>query len=93
MPISLLEQKKKRKLLLPILGGVMALTLIVLWANFFKKPAAPPLLPLATAVPPSQKINIDWETLKNPILEKLESFDVIPPLPGSYGRKNPFLPY
>ena len=93
MPISLLEQKKKNKFLLPVLAGIVLLTLIIFWAGFFKKPSAPPLLPLAEITPPVQMINIDWQALKNPILETLEPFEVIPPLQAAPGRKNPFLPY
>jgi len=89
MPISLLEQKKKQKFLLPILGVIILITLIVILRGFFKKPSIVP----SSSISIGQKINIDWDTLKSPILETLESFDVIPPLSGSYGRKNPFLPY
>jgi len=93
MPISLLEQKKKNRFLLPILGGIVLITLIVIWAGFFKKPSTPPLLPSEEITPPVQIINIDWEALKNPILETLEPFGEILPLKSAPGRKNPFLPY
>ncbi|MDO8601424.1 MAG: hypothetical protein Q7R46_01935 [bacterium] len=90
MPISLLEQKKKQRFLLPILGVIILITLVILWLGFFKEPS---IVPLSPTVSPAQKININWDALKNPILETLETFDTIPPLQGDYGRKNPFLPY
>ncbi|MBI2038437.1 MAG: hypothetical protein HYT19_00755 [Candidatus Nealsonbacteria bacterium] len=90
MPISLLEQKKKYKFLIPILGSLVLATLIILWLAFFKNPSA---LPSSSITPPVPKININWDTLKNPILETLKSFETIPPLPAASGRKNPFLPY
>ena len=89
MPISLLEQKKKNKFLLPVLGGIILITLIILWLGFSKKPESPSLI----SPTPLPKININWQALKNPILETLEPFEEISPLTGSPGRKNPFLPY
>ncbi|MEK9135272.1 MAG: hypothetical protein AAB451_03155 [Patescibacteria group bacterium] len=89
MSISFLEQKKKNKLLLPILGGIIVVTLIIIWLGFSRKPESP----LSISLLPVHKINIDWQVLKNPILDNLELFEVIQPLQGSYGRKNPFLPY
>ncbi|OGZ23476.1 MAG: hypothetical protein A3A08_01000 [Candidatus Nealsonbacteria bacterium RIFCSPLOWO2_01_FULL_41_9] len=96
MSISLLEQKKKQKFLLPILGVIILITSIVIWQGFFKNrvpSGARDELEDEAALHRPIKINIDWSTLKNPILETLEPFDLILPLQGSYGRKNPFLPY
>lgn len=90
MSISFLEQKKKNKLLLPILGGIIIITLIIIWLGLAKRqPASSPPSPVSV----KQNININWQVLKNPILDNLELFEVIQPLQGSYGRKNPFLPY
>lgn len=91
MPISLLEQKNKNKLLMPILAGIVLITLIIIFGGFLKKPKISS--PAEEIKIFSPKININWEILKNPILDKLEPFEIIPPLPGSHGRKNPFLPY
>jgi hypothetical protein len=93
MPISFLEQEKKNRFLLPVLGGIVLITLIIIWVGFFKKPSALPLLPSGAITSPVQRINIDWETLKNPILGTLEPFWEILPLKSASGRKNPFLPY
>ena len=96
MPISLLEQKKKYKFLVPILGGIILLTLIIFWAGFFKNRVPQGRDEGKDEATPhrSSEININWEILKNPILETLEGgFDEIPPWPGAPGRKNPFLPY
>ena len=94
MSISPLEQKKKNRVLLPVLIGIILITLIIIWQGFFKKSSiAEPQRGENEAALHRPKINIDWATLKNPTLETLEPFNEILPIDGAAGRRNPFLPY
>jgi hypothetical protein len=52
------------------------------------------ILPEEVVVPqPIGKIEIDFETLKSPLLENLQPIEKIIPLETGIGRENPFLPY
>ena len=87
MEILAARDKKQRNLLF-ILFTIVFIWLIWFGKDFFIKILPPP--------PPSQsfqKIEINFEVLKNPLLKNLVSFEEIPPFEGVVGRENPFLPY
>lgn len=93
MAVNFVQQKKKQKYLLYIVGIVIIITIIVLWFGYFREPET--VLPAegpdtGAAV---RKITINLEVLKNPLLERLELFEDIPDFEGQKGRVNPFLPY
>jgi hypothetical protein len=62
--------------------------LFLIWNYFFLK--APP--PVSKPAPP-REIKINFDILKNPILEKLQPFEFIPLFEEKPGRENPFTPY
>lgn len=89
MAITFIEKRRRLRYLFPILAIVILITAIVLWQGFFveEKPVLPPI------EIPTKKIEIDFETLKNPFLEELQPFEVIPPFEEEVGRENPFISY
>ena len=91
MAITFFEQRKKQRYLILALALIISLTLIVVWKGFlFKKPKPQPG---AVEFPRPAEIKINFEALKNPILEELQPFEEISPFKEEAGRENPFLPY
>ncbi|PJB99228.1 MAG: hypothetical protein CO077_02850 [Candidatus Nealsonbacteria bacterium CG_4_9_14_0_8_um_filter_35_12] len=88
MPIAFIEPKRRQQYLILLLIVVVLGILFLVWNYFLAKPL-PPVFP---PVPPSE-IKINFEILKNPILEKLQPFEKIPPFEEKPGRENPFTPY
>ncbi|OIO46928.1 MAG: hypothetical protein AUJ31_00785 [Parcubacteria group bacterium CG1_02_39_15] len=91
MAITFLEKRKRLKSLIPILVGIILITAVIIWRGFFaKKP---------TTVPPEiipkmfQEVQINFQTLENPVMEEFQIFEKTPPLEGEIGRENPFIPY
>ena len=86
-----LEKTKKQKYLLIVFLVVILITALVIWRGFFikEKPSE------KVISKPKREIQIDFETLKNPILENFEPVEKIIPLGPEIeiGRENPFLPY
>lgn len=81
-------QDKKQRNLFFILSTLAFIWLIWFGKDFFIKILPPP--------PPSQsfqKIEINFEVLKNPLLKNLVSFEEIPPFEGEVGREDPFVPF
>ena len=88
MAITFIEPKRKKYYLILLLIVVVIGVLFLIWNYFFLKAPPPPVKPTP---PPEIKINFD--TLKNPILEKLQPFEYIPLFEEKPGRENPFVPY
>jgi len=98
MAITFLEQKKTQRNLIFVLIGVFLITAFVIWQGFFKKETGIPFPKGEKPVP--QEIKIDFEILKNPLLQSLQPFPEIEPFQEStatagnvLGRENPFTPY
>jgi len=87
MEILSLRDKKQRNTLF-ILFAIVFIWLIWFGKDFFIKP-----LPLPPPPQPLPKVEINFEVLKNPLLQNLVSFEEIPPFEGEVGRENPFLSY
>jgi len=91
MPILFLEKIKRQKYLIIVFLIVILITAFVLWKGFFVKEKPPE----EVISKPVKTIEIDFETLKSPILENFEPLEKIPPLGPEIkiGRENPFIPY
>jgi len=89
MAIEFLEQLKRQRYLILVLAIIILMIIIVIWRGFFaiEKPVLPPV------EKPVKKIEIDFQTLKSPLLEKFQIFEAIPPFEEEAGRENPFLTY
>ena len=91
MAILFLEKTKKQRYLLIVFLIIILIFALIIWRGFFVKEKPP-----EKVIPkPVKKIEIDFETLKNPILENFEPVEKIIPLGPEIeiGRENPFLPY
>lgn len=82
-------KKKDRKIFNWIL--LIAALVVAVWfgRDFLVKP--PSLSP--SSLPRQKKVEINFEVLKNPLLQNLQPFEEIPLFEGETGRENPFLPY
>jgi len=91
MAILFLEKTKKQKYLIIVFLVVILITALVIWRGFFikEKPSE------KVISKPKREIQIDFETLKNPILENFEPVEKIIPLGPEIeiGRENPFISY
>jgi len=90
MAISMTQEKKKQKYSLIILGLALVLIFFVVWWGFLREVAVP-MEPLP--VIEFEKVEVDWQLLKDPELERLKIFKEIPLYEEEIGRENPFLPY
>ena len=90
MAITFIEKRRRLRYLVPVLAIVILITAIVLWQNFFVE-EKPLLLPSIEV--PTKKIEINYEILKHPLLEELQSLEAIPLFEEEVGRENPFIPY
>lgn len=88
MPI--LPIKKKDRKIFNLILLIIALV-VATWfgRDFFVEPF------FLSPSSPSQakKVEINFEVLKNPLLQDLQPFEEIPSFEGETGRENPFLPY
>lgn len=101
MAIVFLQQKKIQKGLVLVFILALLITAIVVWQGFFGKERE--VYTTETIIPFQKEVKIDFETLKNPILQKLQPFLEIKPIeeiplvegePAEEGgRENPFIPY
>jgi len=86
-----LEKTKKQKYLIIVFLVVILITALVIWRGFFikEKPSE------KVISKPKREIQIDFETLKNPILEEFQPIEKIIPLGPEIeiGRENPFISY
>lgn len=90
MAITFLQQEKRQKYLILILVGVILLTFFVVWRGFLFKPKAV----LAPTISEPPEIEINFQTLKSPLLKELQPYQEIEPLlEEEMGRENPFIPY
>jgi len=91
MAILFLEKTKKQKYLMIVFLVVILITALVIWRGFFikEKPSE------KVISKPKREIQIDFETLKNPILEEFQPIEKIIPLGPEIeiGRENPFISY
>ena len=94
MAITFIEKKKRSRYLVFIfLAIVAAAIIIVLWPNisvFIFRVEPLPLPPLERT---EEKIEINFEVLKHPLLEKFQLFPEIEPFTEEVGRENPFIFY
>ena len=91
MAILFLEKTKKQKYLIIVFLVVILITALVIWRGFFikEKPSE------KVISKPKREIQIDFETLKNPMLEEFQPIEKIIPLGPEIeiGRENPFISY
>jgi hypothetical protein len=85
-----MSEQKKQKYLIFVFFAVLLITFLVL-LNFFKKPKMPSSLMIS--IPQFRQVNIDFQTLENPLFKTLRPFELIPPFSAAPGRENPFLPF
>lgn len=100
MAITFLEQKEKQRNLILIFIGIVLIMAFIIWQGFFKEEK---ITPPEEFLGVKKEIKIDFEVLKNPLLEefqpfvKIKPFQVTPPAEGEMveelGRENPFIPY
>jgi len=88
MTIEFISSKKRKRNIL-ILGVILVIVIVVSLSLLKKGPASKPIIP--ELVKPSFEIN--YEILKDSLLEKLQIPVQIPAFEGEAGRENPFLPY
>lgn len=91
MAIDFLKAQKRQRYLILILAVAIFAALLIVWLGFLRKPNFVPSSSSPTAN--TSKIEIKWETLKGAALEKMKTFQDIPPFDKKVGRENPFAPY
>ena len=84
------KQKQKQKYLLGVVGLIMLTVVAVLYFGFFREKSDTVEIAPVSLI---KEINIDFNVLENPFLEKMRPFEKIPEYEGEIGRENPFLPY
>lgn len=92
MAILFLEKRKFQSYLSFIFFILILVTGLLLWRGYFSKNETLPPSEITTASS-FPKIEINFDTFKNPFLEKLQPFEKIPPFEEKIGRDNPFIPY
>lgn len=90
MAITFIEKRKRLKYLFPILAILILVAIIVIGRSFLVR--IEPLIPSQFEIP-VEKIEIDFEVFKNPLLEKLQPFPEIEPFTEEIDRENPFIFY
>jgi len=90
MAITFIQEKKKQRYLLVILGAVVLSTLAVIWWSFSGGEMPQPAVPQIVSLP---EVVINFDVLKSPQLEELQAFEEIPAFEDKIGRNNPFTPY
>ena len=91
MGVNFTDEKQKRlKYLLVMLIVLIVVALFVFSRNFFVKEP-----PISSGIGfTMERININFDVLKDPLLQKLQTFEEIPyPEEMEIGRENPFVPY
>ena len=92
-----MQRKKVQRNLIFIFLVVLLFIGFVVWQGFFQKGISP--RQEETIKTPREEVKINFEVLKNPLLQSLQPFSDIQPFKEStttdekLGRENPFLPY
>lgn len=89
MAITLLQKQKIQKYLILAFIAVLIIIVFVLWLGYRKKEDLPPQEVFIV----QEEVRIDFEVLKNPLLQELEVLEKIEPFAEEAGRENPFLPF
>lgn len=90
MAITFLKRRQKQKYLILAFVLIILLILIIVWRGALLK-SKQVLAPTVSPLP--QKVEINYEVLKNSVLKDLQPFEDIKPLEEEIGRDNPFLSY
>lgn len=93
MAITFLEKRKRLRYLFPILAFVVLITIIVLWKGFFIKKEGSNQITPESLNQPAKKVEINLETLRNPLLEEFQPFGKVESFEGEVGRQNPFISF
>ena len=91
MAITFLQTKKRQRYMVLILALIIFAILIIIWQDFLKTPEVLPSSQTTSLI--RQKVNINFEILKDPQLTELQAFEQILPFEEEIGRENPFIPY
>lgn len=92
--IKQIPDQKKQKMMIVVFLFVLLITSILVRESVFKKSKnKAPVTNVFTNFSAYIEPNINFKVLENSELVNLKSFEEILPLTGSYGRKNPFLPF
>lgn len=90
MSTNFIQRRRIQKYLIVLFVVVVIITILVVWQGFFVK-RKPSEGEEKTRI--HKKLEIDFQLLESPILEKLQSFTGIPVSEEEMGRDNPFLTY
>lgn len=88
MAIKFQKEIKKQRNLIFVFLILILLMVIIVWRGFFVIEKPPETLVQKYL----KKIEIDFATLQNPLLEQLQLMEKIPPFEKEIGRENPFIP-
>lgn len=91
MAITFFQQRKKQRYLILAFILIILVVLLLVWQFFLLEKPKPK--PKIIEGPKPAEIKINFEVLKDPILEGLQPFEEIPPFEEKVGRENPFIPY
>lgn len=93
MPIEFTEQIKRQRFLILIFLIILLIIGLVIWRGFFAREGQLPTEEILKPPTAAKKIEIDFQVLKNPILEEFQPFEEIIPFEEKTGRGNPFISY
>ncbi|MDP2641480.1 MAG: hypothetical protein Q8P39_02985 [Candidatus Yanofskybacteria bacterium] len=86
------QQKKRQRVLTIVLGILVAVIGVVVWAGFFRAPSSLPVSFPVASESELRQVNINFSVFENPIFETLRTPPDPIPLPEQVGRNNPFAP-
>ena len=66
---------------------IAIVTALIFYFGAFKKPKPESIIILI----PANKVEIDFNVFKSPVLSKLQPFEEVPEFVGETGRENPFI--
>lgn len=89
MAITFQEQIKKQRNLIFIFLIVVLITVFIIWRGYRVEEG----LLEVSVFERFQRIEIDFEILRNPLLDQLQLIEKTLPFEGEIGRENPFIPY
>jgi hypothetical protein len=91
MAITFLEKRQRLQYLIPVLIGLLLVTLFVVWQGYFVKEEIPTFIEPFKR--PLKKVEINFQLLKDPIFQVLQPFEEISPPEEELGREDPFTPH